>query len=124
MSRFFSVLLRSVHIVAMALVLGGLAQGGTHDTLRLYIFLTVLSGVLLLALDLARGCLVISQGSGLALIVKLLLLGLGNLFPGTRLPFYLAATFTSSLGSHMAREWRHYSFRTWRVENKPIKNQW
>ena len=105
----------------MALLLGGLARGGTFDTLRTPIFLTLSSGVLLLLVDLARGGLVLSQGSGVATLFKLVLLGLGNLIPTLRLQFYLAATFVASVGSHMPGNWRHFSLVTWKVAEKQGK---
>ncbi len=114
-ARALQVALRSVHIVAMALVLGGIAQGGSFGTLRTPILWTVLSGVVLLVVDLARHCLVLSQGSGAALFLKLGLLGLGNLFPAARLEWYLVATLVASIGSHMSGDWRHFSLLKGRV---------
>lgn len=120
-ARAVQVVLRSIHIVAMALVLGGLAQGGTLEKLWTPVLVTLLSGILLMMVDLARRCLVITQGSGAALLLKLALLGLGNAFPEARLPFYLAATFLASLGSHMAGDWRHFSWLTWEAAEKKEK---
>jgi len=114
-ARPFQIGLRTVHIVAMAMVLGGLAQGGTHETLLAWIWATVLSGALLMALDLWKSCLFLVQGAGMAVLAKLALLGLGNLFPGARLEWYLAATAVASIGSHMVSSWRHFSFLEWRV---------
>ena len=51
----------------------------------------------------------------MALLLKLALLGLGNLFPGARLEWYLAAALVASVGSHMPSSWRHFSFREGRV---------
>jgi hypothetical protein len=109
------VVLRTVHICAMALVLGGLALGGGFERLRTAILLTVLSGVLLFLLDLAKDPGFLVQGSGVAVLLKLALLGLGNLWPGDRFQYYLAATAVASVGSHMSGAWRHFSFREWRV---------
>lgn len=114
-TRALQVAARTVHICAMALVLGGLAMGGSFERLRCSILVTVLSGVFLLALDLAKGPGFLVQGSGVAVLVKLGLLGLGNLFPAARFEWYLAATAVASVGSHMAGTWRHFSFREWRV---------
>jgi hypothetical protein len=114
-ARALEVLLRSLHIVAMALVLGGIARGGDFETLRMPILWTIFSGVLLLVVDLARRCLVLTQGSGMAFFLKLGLLGMGNLFPAARLEWYLVATFLASIGSHMSGDWRHFSFLAWRV---------
>ncbi len=107
--RAVEVGLRSIHIVSMGLVLGGIGMGGTHDTLLVPIAFTVASGLLLLATCVAWGCLTFTQGAGWALLLKLALLGLGNVFPGARLGWYAAATLVTSIGSHMPSKWRHYT---------------
>jgi len=114
-SRLAQVGLRSIHIAAMGLVLGGIHLGGGFERLRSAILVTVLSGLVLAAVDLAKGPGFLLQGSGAALLLKLALLGLGNLFPAARLQWYLAATLVASVGSHMPGAWRHFSFREWRV---------
>ena len=109
-SRAAQVALRSVHIAAMGLVLGGIWLGGGFERLRTAILLTVASGLLLAVIDLAKGPGCLRQGSGAALLLKLALLGLGNVFAGARLEWYLAATLVASIGSHMPGAWRHFSF--------------
>jgi len=108
--RPLQVALRTVHILAMGMVLGGIGRGGTHDTLWTWIWITVLSGTLLLGIDLYKSCTFLVQGSGIAVLLKLVLLGLGNVFPGARLEWYLAGTAVASIGSHMTSAWRHFSF--------------
>ena len=110
--------LRTVHIVAMGMVLGGLGLGGTHDKLLPWILATLLSGALLLAVDLWKSGLFLVEGAGVAVLLKLSLLGLGNLFPAARLEWYLAATAVASIGSHMVSPWRHFSFLEWRVPER------
>lgn len=106
-ARPIEVGLRSVHIVAMGLVLGGIATGGTHETLQASIVATVASGLLLLAACMRWGCFTLTQGAGWALLLKLALLGLGNVFAGARLQWYVAATLVASVGSHMTSGLRH-----------------
>ena len=84
--------LRALHIVSMGIVLGGIAAGGTWQTLRFFIVATLVTGALLLATAMARGCLRLTQGAGAALLLKLALLGLGNVLEGARLECYVAAT--------------------------------
>ena len=108
LSRLARVALRSVHIAAMGMVLGGLWLGGGFERLRTAILLTVASGLLLAVIDLAKGPGCLRQGSGAALLLKLALLGLGNVFAGARLEWYLAATLVASIGSHMPGAWRHF----------------
>ncbi|MFN7986285.1 MAG: hypothetical protein U0529_02370 [Thermoanaerobaculia bacterium] len=102
--------LRTLHVVAMALVLGGVAFGIREERLRVPMAWTILSGVLLLAIEVARSGVFLYTGAGVASIVKLLLVGLGYHQPAARLAFYLAATVVASVGSHMTGSWRHWSF--------------
>ena len=108
--RVVKVAARTVHIVAMALVLGGVAWRIPALDMIAPIALTVLSGVGLLAIDLGKSFVFLYQGSGVAAVLKLALLGIGELFPSARLEWYLAATVIASIGSHTPRAWRHYSF--------------
>ena len=118
-ARQVQVALRSAHIAAMALVVGGLPFGADFQALRTPILVTVASGSLLLALDLAKDFALLSQGSGVAVLLKLGLLGMGLLQPAARLPWYLAATLVASIGSHMPGSWRHFSFIAWKVMRMP-----
>ena len=53
-ARPLQVALRTLHIVSMAVVLGGVAWGVPEERFRHSVVLTVVSGVLLLAIDLSR----------------------------------------------------------------------
>ena len=108
--RPLQVVLRTIHIIAMGMVLGGVAWGGTRESLWTWILATILSGLLLLGIDLWKSCAFLVQGAGVAVLLKLVLLGLGNLFPAARLEWYLAATAVASIGSHMTSAWRHFPF--------------
>jgi hypothetical protein len=103
------VALRSVHIVSMALVLGGLAFRVPDERLHVAGVVTLVTGVLLLTIEVARTGVFLYQGAGVASLVKLGLLGLGLAFPVARFELYLAATLVASVGSHMSRAWRHWS---------------
>ena len=118
-ARPSQLVLRSLHIATMALVLGAIPFGAGAESLRAPILLTVGSGVLLFAIDLLRDAAILTQGSGVAVLVKLALLGAGALQPAHRLPWYLAATLVASVGSHMPGTWRHFSFLHWRVVKHP-----
>jgi hypothetical protein len=103
----------------MALVVGALPFGGSFETLRAPILITLASGLLLFAIDLARDAAILSHGSGVAVLLKLSLLGVGVLQPAHRLPWYLAATLVASVGSHMPGSWRHFSVATGKVMRYP-----
>ncbi len=103
----------------MALVVGGIAFGAPDERLRGPMLWTIVSGVLLLAIEVARSGVFLYQGAGVASIVKLVLVGLGFHMPGSRLAFYLAATIVASVGSHMSGAWRHWSF----LDRKVLKQE-
>lgn len=113
--RAVTVTMRTVHIVAMGLVLGGVAYAVPQDRLGLPVALTIASGLILFAVDLWKGGAYLVQGNGVAVLVKLALLGVGQFAPGQRLAWYLAATVVASVGAHMPRAWRHWSFAHGRV---------
>ncbi len=115
-TRLLQVALRSIHILAMALVLGALPFGAGFDQLAVPILLTVVSGVALFVLDLAKDPRILVQGSGLMVLAKLALLGCGLLWPSQRLAWYLAATAVASVGSHMPGSWRHFDLRAGRAK--------
>ena len=93
----------------MAVVLGGLAFDVPGPRIHLAGLLTVASGVLLLAVELARSGVYLYTGAGVVSLLKLALIGLGQLFPVARFELYLAATLIASVGAHMSAPWRHYS---------------
>jgi len=108
-SRPLQVAARTVHVAAMGLLLGGIAFQAPPAQLRLHILLTVISGLLLLAIDLGKSFIFLYQGAGAAVLLKLLLIGAAHALPAWRLELYLAATAVASVGSHMNSAWRHFS---------------
>lgn len=115
--RAWQIGLRTVHIAAMALVLGGVAYRLPAARLGGPIVVTLASGLGVFGIDLWKSCGILVQGCGVAVLVKLILLGAGLLLPSLRLEFYLAATAVASVGSHMPRTWRHWSFLERRVSD-------
>jgi hypothetical protein len=113
--RVVKIAARTVHIVAMALVLGGVAYAAPLSALELPIGLVIASGLLLLGLDLWKSGTWLTQGGGVAVLLKLASLGLGQWFPAARFEFHLAAATIASIGAHMPKSWRHWSFLHRRV---------
>ncbi len=108
--RAWQIAARTVHIAGMGLLLGGVAFHVPDGALRAPIVVTIASGLGLLGIDLWKSGDYLFQGNGVAVLVKLAFLGVGLLLPETRLGWYLAATAVASVGSHMPRKLRHWSF--------------
>ncbi len=108
-ARPVQVVLRTVHVAAMALVLGGLAFDAPDARLHAAGVVTVASGVGLLAVELAKTGVFLYTGAGVASFLKLAFLGVGFAYPGARFELYFAATLVASVGSHMSSSWRHWS---------------
>jgi hypothetical protein len=119
MDRAWRVLARTLHIMAIALVVGGVAQGAPVARVSGAFEVAVASGAVLLALDLWRGLAFLHQGAGVAVLLKLALLAVGHAFPVYLFPSYLAATAVASVGSHMSKRWRHFSLLCWKVIDPP-----
>lgn len=113
--RWAQVVLRTVHIAGMAVMVGAAPYAADRRALRVATALTVLSGLGLWALDLAKSFAVMVEGAGAALALKLGCLLMVLAFPGARFEWYLAAAAVASVGSHMPGRWRHYSFLHGRV---------
>jgi hypothetical protein len=93
----------------MAFALGGLASHGTQHDVHAAMVQSAWSGVLLLGAAIAWGSLKITEGAGWAVLLKLVLIGMGSAVPAWRLELYVAATVVASIGSHMPKRWRHLS---------------
>jgi hypothetical protein len=113
--RAVKVAARSVHIAAMGVVLGGVVLAVPEQALMTAISVTVASGLTLFGVDLWKEAAYLTQGNGVAVLLKLALLGLGLVLPDARPACYLSATLVASVGSHMPRAWRHWSFFYCRV---------
>ena len=110
-ARAWQVGARTAHLLAMALVVGGVAYGASARELAAPVALTVASGLALLGIDLYKSGRILVEGAGLATLLKLALLGVGLLLPSIRLEAHLAAVAVAAVGSHMPKTWRHWSPR-------------
>jgi hypothetical protein len=93
--------LRTVHIVAMAVVLGATPYVQDRHALRFAILPMVFSGLAMLAIELARSCAFLLQLRGILTLVKFALITLGAVFPAQRFGWYLAASAVAVLGTHL-----------------------
>jgi len=109
MIRAFNIALRTAHIGAMGILVGGHAFDVTPERLKVSLWLTIGTGVALAAMEAGPRLLWFHQGSGLMTMAKLALICAVPLAWDYRLPILLAAIVIASVGSHMPGRYRHYS---------------
>ncbi len=110
-SRAMSIALRTFHLAAFGMLLGGHAFGVAAERLLASLYLTILSGLGLMALEIyAVGLYWLILGKGIMVLVKLALLLVIPFFWEARVPLLLLVVALASVGSHMPARYRHYSF--------------
>jgi hypothetical protein len=109
MRRGLSILVRTAHIAAMGVFVGGHAFAVDPGRLAVSLWLTIGTGVFLVAIEAGPRLLWFHQGSGVLTLGKLALLSVVPLAWDHRLPILLGVIVLASVGSHMPGRLRHYS---------------
>jgi hypothetical protein len=109
-ARWADVLLRTAHIGASGVLLGGHVLSVDRSRLGLWLGLTIGTGLGLIASEVYHSRHWPYQGRGLMVWVKLALLAVLGLFHEWRVPILAAAVVIGSVGSHMPKRFRHWSF--------------
>ena len=105
-----SIALRTLHLAAFGMLLGGHAFGVEEERLLASLYLTILSGLGLMALEIyAVGLYWLILGKGIMVLVKLALLLVIPFFWEARVALLLLVIGIASVGSHMPARYRHYS---------------
>ena len=115
-TRAISITLRTLHLAAFGILLGGHAFSVEPERLLLYLWLTILSGLGLIVLEVyAVGLYWFLMGKGVMVLLKLAVLLLIPFFWEARVVFLLLVVGIASVGSHMPARYRHYSLLHRRV---------
>jgi len=109
LSRALNIALRTAHIAAMAVLVGGVAFDIEPERLRLALWLTVGTGAALAAVEAGPRLLWFHQGSGMLTLAKVALLCVVPVAGDHQLSLLLALIVVGSVGSHMPGRYRHYS---------------
>ncbi len=99
--------LRTLHILATGVLLGGHVFGQPHDQLVPWLVGSVASGVVLLGTDLHASFAFLFQVRGLLIVLKVVLTALVLVFWEARVPLLVAALTLGAAGSHMPGSVRH-----------------
>ena len=109
MKRWINIGLRTAHIGAMGILLGGHAFDIAPERLKVNLWLTIGTGAALAAIEAGPRLLWFHQGRGLMTLTKLALICAIPLAWDYRLPILLAVVIIASVGSHMPGRVRYYS---------------
>lgn len=116
-NRTWSIALRTGHLIAISVLVGGHAFHGSPEQLRPLLYLAIATGTGMAFLETYPNLHFFIEGGGLLLISKLALLCLIPFMWSVRLPILLIVVAIASVGSHMSGTLRHYSLLYGR-ENK------
>lgn len=108
-ARAISIGLRTLHIAAIGILLGGHVFAVPATRLYLWLLLSIISGSGLMGVELYSSCKWLYQGKGVLVLVKLLLVASVAIFWSQRVWLLLAVLIIGSVGSHMPGRFRYYS---------------
>lgn len=107
--RWSKITLRTLHIIAMAGVGGGILFGLEQSLWLHYWWLSIFSGVLLVLFDVLPNPVWLIQVRGLSVYIKLVLLVCLWKFPAWDIAILLAIIVLSAVISHAPSKLRYYS---------------
>lgn len=110
--RLLKVLVRTIHLVGIAGVFGG-AMSGTPNAL--YLYMAMISGVVLMLMEIYPGLIWFVQLRGVAQLVKLLLLLIIHLRPALTMPCLVTVIVISGFMSHAPSWIRYFSLQHGKV---------
>lgn len=100
---------RTLHILAISVLVGGHAFNAPADQLRPLLYAAIISGIGMASVEAYPSLQFLSQGWGILLLLKLVLLCTVPFAWGHRFPILVVVVIIGSIGSHMPRKFRHYS---------------
>ncbi len=107
--RACKIALRTAHLMAAGMLLGGHAFNAPTGDLRPWLYLAIASGAGLIVLEASPSLHFIFEGWGVLLLLKLALLAAIPFAWNYRVPMLLAVVALAGVGSHMPARFRHYS---------------
>ncbi|MDK1024179.1 MAG: hypothetical protein QGD92_08115 [Gammaproteobacteria bacterium] len=113
--RVLNIAFRTAHIGVTGVLFGGYVFDVAAEQLLIWLYATILTGAVLIAIEAYPHWWWFYQGRGLAAIAKLLLLCLVPWLWDYRIPILVVVIVIASVGSHMPARFRYYSFVHQRV---------
>lgn len=113
--RVYKVALRTAHLMAISILVGGHAFSAPVSALRPLLYLAIATGVGMILLETGPSLHFVFEGWGSLLLGKLVLLCCIPFAWKQRFPMLLVVVAIASIGSHMPARFRHYSLLYRRV---------
>jgi hypothetical protein len=117
--RWTGVVLRTVHLAAFGILLGGHAFDVDAGRLEPFLVVTVASGAAMMLLEMASTCAWLFLVKGMAVLGKLALLLLVPVLWDHRVTILLLVVVVASVAAHMPSRLRHYSLLARRSVEPP-----
>ncbi len=114
-TRFWNIAFRTLHIGALAPLVGGHVFNIPAPSLVPWLTATIGTGLVLMAIETGLQLKWFYQGRGLAVLGKLALLGLIPIVWNVRVAILMTVIVIASVGSHMPGRFRYYSVLHGRV---------
>jgi len=112
-------LLRSLHLLCLCIMLGGVYFQHSKDELTLWVIGVIVSGLGLFLVDLYGSCIALFEVRGISVLIKLSLIAcLPFLSDNNQLLILMLIIIFSSFISHGTRRLRHKNFMSQAFQNK------
>lgn len=108
-ARAWNIAFRTAHIGVTGILFGGHVFDVPAERLLVWLYLSIFTGVALIAIEAYPSCRWFYQGRGAFVYVKLVLLGVIPLLWDYRVLILSAVIVLASVGSHMPGRFRYYS---------------
>ena len=108
-ARAWNIAFRTAHIGVTGVLFGGHVFNVDAERLAVWLYLTILTGGLLVAIEVYPSCRWCYQGRGVFVFCKLMLLCLIPWLWNYRVAILVVVIIVASVGSHMPGRFRYYS---------------
>ncbi len=108
-ARVWNIVFRTAHIAVTGILFGGHVFDVATEQLVIWLYLSIATGIFLIAIEAYPSCRWFYQGRGIMVFCKIVLLCLIPWLWNYRVLILAAVVVVASIGSHMPARFRYYS---------------